>query len=340
MAIRYTNKFNIPQEFVDAITTDNHVVNGDISVTTLIDSPQIRQLKRTHDYEVDVTDQIAMFFGTAIHEKLETSHPQFRIGRMMVEVARFLRKSKPDNEVFGKVSDWLIKKGTKLIEAYKQKVFIEQTLTTEIDGWVVSGTLDRYIKEKKKIRDYKTITASQLMFPEQKKSWYLQQNIYASMLREQGYEVDSIEICAIVKDWSKMKILSSADYPKSPIIIIPIQIADEQEVRDYMKKRIEIHNRAENGEAIPCTKEDRWAKEDTYAVKKKGNKKALKCLSSEQLAKHLIEELSVKYNRADLSIEYRPSESFRCKHYCAVSSVCPQYRHELDIQAKLSSETF
>jgi hypothetical protein len=199
MAIKFTNNFNIPQEFVDAITTDNHVVNGDISVTTLIDAPQVRILRKTTDFEVDVTDQMAMFIGTAIHEKLESSNVHYHRAKILGQTVAILNKIGGEKVI--KASSWL----SGFIKETIEKMFptdflIEQTLTIESNGWTVSGTIDRYIKSEKKIRDYKTITASALAFPEQKSSWKLQQNIYAAMLRSIGYEVESIEIVAIVKD--------------------------------------------------------------------------------------------------------------------------------------------
>lgn len=339
MAVKYTNKHNLPQEFVDAMMLDNHTVNGDISVTTLIDSPQVRQLKRTSDYEIDLSEMMAMFFGTAIHERLESSNPKAHQSKIMNLCAKILSDTGSEQEI--KVADWIRKKSAKLLSEANQDVLIEQTLTLDIDGTILSGTLDRYFKDTKTIRDYKTITASQLMFPEQKESWYLQQNIYACMLRVAGYEVEKIEICAIVKDWSKLKVSSGQDYPKSPFVTIPIVVADHDKVMEYIKKRVAIHRRAEEGESVPCTKKDRWAKEDTYAVRKKGGKRSMKNFDSEAMAKNFIEENSFKHAPGDLYVEYRPSESFRCKNgYCPVPSVCPQYQKELEILASVSAETF
>lgn len=342
MPIKFTNKHNLPQEFVDAITLDNHVVNGDISVTTLIDSPQIRQLRKKHEYEVDLTDQMAMFFGTAIHERLESSNMQMHDAKILNQAATVLTRYADKEEKAIGASKYLRKFVSSVIEKFFPANFlIEQTLTLEVEGWTVSGTLDRYIKSEKRIRDYKTITASQLAFPEQKVSWKLQQNIYAAMLRKIGYEVEHIEIVAIVKDWSKMKLKTSKDYPQAPVIVIPIEIADNDKVLEYVKKRVLIHQRAEQGEDIPCTAIDRWAKADSYAVIPKGNKRAARVFDKLTLAEKFVEENNFKYPpEKQLQIELRPAESFRCKHYCPVASVCPQHQKELEMIAKESQETF
>ncbi|MFN5416461.1 MAG: PD-(D/E)XK nuclease family protein [Flavobacteriia bacterium] len=337
MAIKFTNKHNLPQEFVDAITLDNHVVNGDISVTTLIDAPQVRLLRKTTDYEVDVTDQMAMFFGTAIHERLETAHQASYDARTLWKASAVL--SKLGEEKGAKRLNEIVE--TSLKEKISDDVLTEQTLTIESNGWVVSGTVDRYIKSEKRLRDYKTITASALAFPEQKTSWKLQQNIYAAMLRAIGYEVEHIEIVAIVKDWSKMKLKSSKDYPQAPVVIIPLEVGENDKVLKYIDQRVLIHQRAEQGESIPCTKLDRWAKADTYAVKKKGGKNALRTFPAQKMAEAFVTENQFKYPPAQaLYIEFRPAESFRCKNYCSMSSVCPQYKAELEATAEISEEQF
>jgi hypothetical protein len=341
MAVKFTNKFNLPEEFVDAITLDNHVTNGDISVTTLIDSPQVRMLRKMNDYEVDLTDQMAMFFGTAIHERLESSNTQMHYAKVLNQAAAILSKIGTPEDKGINVAAWVRKYVKENVEVkFPSDFLIEQTLTLECRGWTVSGTLDRYIKSQKKIRDYKTITASQLAFPEQKSSWSKQQNIYAVMLRKLGYEVESIEIVAIVKDWSKMKLATSKDYPRSPVVTIPLNVLDNEKMLGYIDARVAIHQRAEEGEQVPCTKTDRWAKEDSYAVKKKGGKRAIRVLPNPMLAQKFIDENEFKHPPGTLYIEDRPSESFRCKNYCAVSSICPQYARELEISAEIANESF
>jgi hypothetical protein len=160
------------------------------------------------------------------------------------------------------------------------------------------------------------------------------------MLRTSGYEVENIEICAIVKDWSKMKINTSRDYPKSPFVTVKIKIADNEEVLKYIATRIALHKRADEGEQFPCTKKERWAKEDVFAVRKKGGKKSLKNLSSRKIAETHLGSIQHKYPEGSLYIEHRPAESFRCKNYCSMNSICPQYQKDLETQAKQGSETF
>ena len=59
--MKITNKFGLPQPFVDFITNDKYNKgNADISVTSLIDSPRVSLMRQKHndDIEIDAVDQI------------------------------------------------------------------------------------------------------------------------------------------------------------------------------------------------------------------------------------------------------------------------------------------
>ena len=332
MAVTWTNKHNLPEVFVNAITNDNHVVNGDISVTQLIDAPQIRQLKRLTNYELDVTDMIGMMLGTAMHEHLERlSFSSNYRARILKEASGILRSNQP------KVSDWLDKYIEESFETDKRHT-LEMNLTMEINGWTLSGTFDIYDKLKKELDDWKVTSASMVMFPEFIQSRKTQLNIYKVMAEHNGLEVDSAKIRSVIKDWSKMKILSNKDYPKIPYDELDVPLLEEEVVMKYLRKRVDLHQRAENGESIPCTPKDRWAKADTYAVKKKGLKKAKRVFDNKAMAEKFMNENNFKFDK-ELYVEFRPSESFRCKNgYCPVSEVCPQYQKEKELSAEKAQD--
>lgn len=323
----FTNKQNLPKSFVDAILVNDHIVNGDISVTQLIDAPQIRQLKRTHDYEVDVMDLIGMALGTGVHTVLERGDLQGSVDAKILQQASGVLVSLGED----KAAEWmkgLVEK--KLKVKIDGDIITERNLTMEVEGWEISGTMDRYNQKTHILQDYKTTSASSMMFPETKKSYNDQLNIYAALLRENGFEVKGAQIIAILKDWSALKTKQSKDYPKHPVVVMDIKLHDHDLVMNYITKRVILHQRAEAGEHIPCTKKERWAKADTFAVKKKGGKKALRVFPKEIMAKGFVEGNAHKYNEGELIIEHRPSESFRCSNgYCPVSSICPQYQAEV-----------
>jgi hypothetical protein len=114
----YTNKHGLPKSICDAVANDPYVGGGDVSVTKLIDAPQIMQLTLQHKDKitVDVSDRVWSLFGQAIHTMLE------RAG---------LRR---------------------------EGMVVEERLFATMLGWEVSGQYDSMDLEAKMISDYKVTT--------------------------------------------------------------------------------------------------------------------------------------------------------------------------------------
>ncbi len=74
--MHYTNNHNLPEAIVRAARSDKYSRgNADISVTQLIDAPQIRHLREEHrdSLTMDVVDSVWSMLGTAVHSLLEHS---------------------------------------------------------------------------------------------------------------------------------------------------------------------------------------------------------------------------------------------------------------------------
>ena len=108
--MKLTNKLKIHHTIVDAIkNSDNHVTHGDISVTQLIDAPQIRMLKMKHKDELveDASDKLWALLGTTMHTVLEMG--LFKDSRVrnlikgMEAITDMMKTSK--NEVFTDEAD-------------------------------------------------------------------------------------------------------------------------------------------------------------------------------------------------------------------------------------------
>ncbi len=338
MSVIWTNRMNLPQTFKNAITTDNHVVNGDISVTQLMDAPQIRSLKKNNDYEMDILDMVGMFVGTATHDYLEklTFSSNYR-ARVLEEAAGIIKGFGDDKAAAA--AAWITKAiNEKFAEKIDDDVVMEQTLSMEVDGMVISGTFDRFIKSTGTLEDYKTTSANSMMFPETKTSYNAQLNIYAVLMRANGFDVKSARIIAILKDWSKMKIMTNRDYPREPIVMMNIPLLDDDVVMKYIRKRIALHKRADGGENIPCTKKDRWAKPDVFRIFKADSKgkrrRSLQNNTTMKDAQKFVSEKEHKYPKG-LVIEHTKPSSFRCENgYCSMAGVCPQYQEEKKLAAK------
>jgi len=321
MATILTNKHDIPEVFFKACLIDKHVTRGDISTTQLIDAPQIRRLRAEHDIEEDVSDRIWMLFGTAVHHVLERAEIGHFQARHLMEAAEILNEGSEDEQ---KVAQWIIKKTKdKFPEVFQSKDLIENTMSIIVDGWEISGTIDKYDFERKTLQDYKVTGSWAYVYEEAKKKWYAQQNIYAYMLRQNGYEVNNAEIIAVFKDWSKFNGMRNKDYPKSPVMSIPVKLLPDEDILKYLKSRVRKHKASVAGDNIPCTAKERWATSEQWAVKKPNGKRAVRVLPTEELADAFIAE-NEGFSYSGLYKEFRPGEQKRCDSFCPVRELCPQ----------------
>ena len=307
--MRITNKFGMPQPFVDFAINDKYSKGkADISVTSLIDSPKIKLMKEVYNdkIEVDAVDMVWALFGTAVHSVLESSNPYPRVGHP------------------------------------SEKHINEERLYSNINGWVLSGAIDRQeIKEDHiTIVDYKVTSVWSVIYG--KPEWENQLNCYAYLVNDKNIfnksKVTSLKICAILRDWNRRDAERKPDYPQAPIVFVDIPIWDQKKLKDYIEKRISLHQEAQieydlNETFGLCSNEEMWKKNDTWAVKKKGQKRALRVLDSEEEAIKYIDwhnETDKAYTKkTDLEIEFRSGEFTRCGNYCSVADFCNQYKERI-----------
>jgi len=334
-----TNRFNLPDTIYQAIKNDFHNTAGDISVSQLIDAPQIRVLKKLHRDEIqeDVSEKVAALFGSGIHAILEQANHSNRVQKSFDDIKNYFINKK--NEAKSTVELSYANENIKIIDSLidaefpdkpEDKYMFERTLHITVDDMVISGTFDLFEKSTGKLQDYKTCSTWAYIYPESKLSWVRQTNIYAYLLREHGYEVNEISVVAIFKDFSKSKIVQNKDYPKQPVIEMPIELYPHEKVGAYIKERVRLHKQAELGNVIECTGAERWAKADMWAVMAKGAKRALpnSLCQSEIAAKKFLKMNEENYE--GLYIDYRPGENKRCDEYCSVAQFCEQRKRYLN----------
>lgn len=204
---------------------------------------------------------------------------------------------------------------------------IEQRLHAELDGWHISGAIDLQREDDDGIvvADYKTTGAWSVM--NDKKDWEYQLNIYAWLVEKvRKVPVKSLEIVAIIRDWSRRDAQVREGYPETPVKVLDIPMWTFEEREDFVKKRIKLHSDAsffaEIGQDLPlCTPEDMWEKQSIYAVRKIGNKRAKAICNSLEEAQAMAEELGKDYE-----VEVRPGERTRCANFCQVRDFCNQWK--------------
>lgn len=286
--MKITNKHNVPATLF-ALASRNYYSKGksDYSVTEIISPPQVQVLRRKHweEMEQDVSDMLWSLLGSALHVVAERGQAEGHT--------------------------------------------TEERLHVEIDDVVLSGAIDLQHEEDGEvvITDYKFTSAWALR--QDKFEWEAQQNIYAWLVwKAKGRPVKSVRICALIRDWSRREAGIKPEYPQAPIQVIELPLWSLDRTEAYVRERIELHReakvRGDWGEDLPpCTDEDRWIRETTYAVKKEGRKTAVRVLDNEADAKAMAAEVKG-------FVEIRNGEAVRCTgNFCGVNQWCKQYQKEL-----------
>ena len=285
--MKITNKQNLPPPVV-ALLTRNFYTKGasQYSATELMSPPQIRRLREQYDdqIEIDVVDLIDSQFGTFMHGKLE------------------------DKEVEGYIN--------------------EERIYVEVDGITLSGQIDlqKVDPDGIEIVDYKFVKAWAVMM--NKASWEAQLNIYKWLVETvKRTPVKRLQVNAFIKDFNKYEVKDG--YPEAKAVMLDFPLWDAVKTETYVRERLEMHRNAKMahdfGEELqPCTDEERWAKETTYAVKREGRKTAIRVFKT-------IEEATELAEKEKGYVETRKGEYTRCAgNFCYVAQWCKQYQGELN----------
>lgn len=146
-----------------------------------------------------------------------------------------------------------------------------------------------------------------------------QLNCYAYLLRENNHPVQKLQLCAILRDWSKLEAARDPEYPQQQIVMLEVPMWSQEEAAKFVCERVILHKQAVL--SLPeCTPEERWAKPRVYAVKQKGRDRGIKLYGTKTEAEIHAETNSSYY------VEDRPGASQRCEHYCSVSEFCEQWK--------------
>ena len=286
--MKITNKMGLPKSFVEMATRDYEYKPKQYSVTSLLKGVRetILQRRYHHEIEEDVADMIWMLWGQAVHHILE---------------------QQPEEDC-------------ELKEEYL-KVHIT-------DGYYLTGLFDLYNNEEGKVTDYKTASVWKVIHDDFKE-WRKQLLIYCWMMRKSGFEANKGEVVAILKDHSKSKAERDKDYPQHPVFKKAWEFTDYEfeEIEEWiLDKFLEIKKAEEmpDNELPICTPEERWAEPETFAVKKKGRKSALRVLNSYEDAEDWMQNTGKgEY------IEHRPGKDKKCPNYCSVAEFCDYYQEQL-----------
>ena len=208
---------------------------------------------------------------------------------------------------------------------------VEQRMFAEVDGWHVSGAIDLQVVDTDgiHIKDYKTTSTWAVM--NDKPEWEQQLNIYAWLVyKNKQVPIKSLQIVAILKDWSKREAERKPEYPQKNVAIVDIPLWTFEEQDNFIKGRIAKHSAAEfametNGQLDECTPAEMWEKPTQYAVKKEGGVRAKSVHADKEEAEVALEKAGKGF-----ILEVREGGRTRCENFCPVSEFCDQYKAYLE----------
>ena len=283
--MKLTNKHNLPATFVNVIKRPTYSKGkAHLSATELINSPQIVQLKHRHWDDIEV-DASEMVWS-----------------------------------LFGSAVHSILEHGK------DKNHIVEERMHLEFQGWNVSGAIDLQEVDEDggiHIRDYKVTGAWSVR--NEKQEWHDQLNIYAWMVEKvKSKPVKSLQIIAIIRDWSGREAAIKDDYPQAPIVTIDIPLWPMEQREAFVSTRMNLHAEAyfeasTEGDLPECTPEDMWEKKTTYAVKKEGGVRAKSVHATR-------EEAEAALPPKGYFVEVREGERTRCEKFCQVAPFCRQHQ--------------
>jgi hypothetical protein len=280
-----TNKLNLPEGFVKAVSLEKHNAEGSLSATTLIQGvKQIILMDRHWDeLEDDVSERIWAIFGSAVHS---------------------------------------------LLQSEGEYDFTEQEMSYKVGEITVTGRIDCYNMEKCIVDDYKTASVNKIKFGDFTE-WYLQGMIYAWLLIRNNFPVKRIRFIALLKDHSKTDAMKDSQYPQVPVHIYEFPVTQQGlfKIGIFLKNKVEEYQRCvllPDNDIPPCSPEERWEKQPKFAVKKNGQKRAVKLFDRKEEADLLAETKGQNHY-----VEFRRGESTRCRSYCLCKKFCSFYQESV-----------
>ncbi len=303
--MKFTNKDNLSPCWVEAAQFDDYVKLGWRSVTGLINPVQVTILCERYDerIEVDVGDRLDMFQGNAMHALLaRVADPKL-------------------NAIEEQFTIWVLDKEISLTPD-------RLTMNDEDDTIILT--------------DYKYTTVWKVKFKSYD-DYERQVNMYGYACRLQDKKVTRLVMELFMKDWnlrdfeqeqiSQEKKGYSCDYPSTRAVSVPIRVWSDERCKTYLEARIKLYMEAEtlpDNQLPECSPEDRWMKNEKWAVKKIGGKKAKAggVCDTEFEAKAFI--AGIKKDRHLYEIEHREGQNTRCERYCSAKPFCHQYNTKLN----------
>lgn len=293
--MRLTNEFGLPETIMTVIRTPTYSKGkANMSVTELLNSPRIVQLKRKHWDELteDASSMVWSIFGTAIHNVLEHGKGDSHIVEERIHV---------------ELDGMHISGAIDLQEITPDGIILSDYKTTS--AWAV-------MNEK---QDWHNQLNSYAYLAEKAKSTPVVKLQIVAIVRDWSRRD------AATRDGYPKAPIVVIDIPLWPF-------ADrEAYVRSRISLHGDAFFEMEtDGEMPDCTPEEMWERPTQYAVKKDGNVRAKSVHETREAAETALTAATEKAKKGEkFLIEVREGDRTRCSNFCQVAPHCEQYKKYL-----------
>lgn len=346
--MKFTNKFNLPDTVVRALTYDPYDRLGDVSVTTLLQPARKLALTRLHDDEIveDVTDRIWSFFGRMGHVVLEQAATRTDPFEALFAEVRNLEEHTLRGEMYS-ISP--------LLATFHALPLIEERICARItgstievlpteeakrltgvphEGVIVAGKADHVDHATGTIRDWKNVRTYSHIRGTSLPDWRKQLNTYALLygLHFPGVHFNTLEVFEFLHDWDEKNAVR-AGYPDHNIFMTTIPRDPDDVVFHFMQERAAAILDALAGNIPLCTEEERWYRHPELAVYSKPGaaraRKVFRIGPNDPPDVIRAEADAFATSIKGTLVERRPVNA-RCDRYCAGAPFCTQYQDLLE----------
>ena len=298
--MKLTNNHALPETIINVIRRPEYNKGrANMSVTELLNSPRIVQLKRKHwnDLTEDAADMVWSIFGTAIHGVLEHGKGETHI---------------VEERIHAEVDGTRISGAIDLQEVEPDGIILSDYKTTS--AWAV-------MNEK---QDWHNQLNSYAYLVEKAKKVPVKKLQIVAIVRDWNRRD-----AANREGYPKAPIV---------VIEIPLWSFEEREayVRQRISLHGDAFFEMETGGEMPeCTPEEMWEKPTTYALKKDGNIRAKSVHDTREAADTALAAATEKAKKGEkFLIEVREGDRTRCSGFCQVAGMCSQYQTYLSTKEK------
>jgi len=299
--MKLTNNFGMPETILNVIARPQYSKGkANMSVTELLNSPRIVQLKRKHwdDLTEDAADMVWSIFGTAIHNILEHGKGDNHVVEERIHV---------------ELDGMRISGAIDLQELTPEGIILSDYKTTS--AWAVMNEKQDWHNQ---LNSYAYLVESA------KKTPVIKLQIIA-IVRDW-----SRRDAATREGYPKAPIV---------VIDIPLWSVEERQayVRSRISLHGDaLFEMETDGEMPDCTPEEMWEKPTTYALKKDGNVRAKSVHETREAADTALAAATEKAKKGEkFLIEVREGGRTRCESFCQVASMCSQYQEYLSTKGEI-----